>query len=62
MAYRALKSFTGLVSMVKNEVREINDEAIVKDLLRAGYIDDLSEKQKIAKSSKSSRKGGESNV
>lgn len=63
MAYRALKSFSGLVSMRKGEEREIKDEAIVKDLLRAGYIEDLSEKQKAAKGSKSSKKGGEeSNV
>ena len=60
MAYRATKSFTGLVSMVKGEVRELEDEGIVKDLLKSGYIEDLSEKQKAAKSSKPSRtKGGE---
>lgn len=60
MAYRALRTFTGRVSMVKGEVREIEDEAIVKDLLRAGYISDLSEKQKAAKSSKpTNSKGGE---
>ena len=70
MAYRALKSFSGLVSMVKGEVRELEDEGIVKDLLKSGYIEDLSEKQKAAKSenqkstksSKSTKasKGGES--
>lgn len=61
MAYRATKSFTGLVSMVKGEVRELEDEEIVKDLLKSGYIEDLSEKQKAAKSSKPSKttKGGE---
>lgn len=60
MAYRALRSFSGLISMVKNEVRDIEDDKIVKDLIRAGYIEDLSAKQKAAaKSSKSSKKGGE---
>lgn len=60
MAYRATKSFSGLVSMVKGEVRELEDEEIVKDLLKSGYIEDLSEKQKAAKSSKPSKtKGGE---
>lgn len=60
MAYRALRSFTGLVSMVKGEVREIEDEGIVNDLIKSGYIEDLSEKQKAAKSSKPSKnKGGE---
>lgn len=61
MAYRALKSFTGLLTMTKGEVRDIEDEALVKDLLKAGYLVDLSEKQKVAKSSKATRsKGGES--
>lgn len=60
MAYRATKSFTGLVSMVKGEVRELEDEKIAKDLIKSGYIEDLSEKQKAAKSSKPSKiKGGE---
>jgi hypothetical protein len=47
--------------MVKGEVREIDNEEVVKDLLRAGYIVDLSEKQKAAaKSSKPAKtKGGE---
>lgn len=63
MAYRALRSFSGLVTMVKGEVRDIADEEIAKDLIRAGYIVDLSEKQKekAAKSSKPTKsKGGES--
>lgn len=60
MAYRATKSFSGLVSMVKGEVRELEDEKIVNDLIKSGYIEDLSEKQKAAKSSKPSKtKGGE---
>lgn len=62
MAYRALKSFSGVISMVKGEVREIKDEAIAKDLVRAGYVADMQEKQKAAKSSKASKsenKGGE---
>ena len=61
MAYRALKSFTGRITMTKGEVREINDEALVKDLLRVGAVVDLSEKQKTAKGSKATKsKGGES--
>ena len=39
MKYRALVSFSGLVTMRKNEVRELSDEAIVKDLLQAKYIE-----------------------
>lgn len=36
--YKALVSFTGLITMRKNEVKEIKDKKIVKDLLKAGYI------------------------
>lgn len=39
MLYRALVSFSGLVTMRKNEVREITDEEIIKDLLKAKYIE-----------------------
>lgn len=38
MLYKATKSFSGLVNMIANEVREIKDKEIVKDLLNAGYI------------------------
>ena len=39
MTYKALVSFAGAVSMGCGEVREISNEEIVKDLLRAGYIE-----------------------
>ena len=45
MKYRALVSFSGLVSMRKNEVKDIRDKAIVTDLIRAGYVEPI-EKQK----------------
>lgn len=38
--YRALESFSGLISMYQNEVRAIEDKEIVKDLLGAGYIEE----------------------
>ena len=38
MQYKALISFSGLISMAEGEVREIEDPAIVNDLLKAGYI------------------------
>ena len=38
MVYRALKSFSGVISMSMGEVREITDQKIVNDLLNAGYI------------------------
>lgn len=58
MPYRANKSFIGLVSMTKGEVREIDNESLVKSLLRAGLIVDLgdSKSQKAPKSSKAKSK------
>lgn len=38
MEYEALVSFSGAISMSMGEVREIEDPAIVNDLLKAGYI------------------------
>lgn len=43
MKYMALVSFSGLISMSMGEIREISDKAIVKDLLKAGYIQELKE-------------------
>lgn len=39
--YRALISFSGVISMAKGETREIGDETIAKSLLKAGYIEPL---------------------
>ena len=53
--YRALTSFSGIISMAQGEVREISDSALVKDLLDAGYIkkaDKTAEKPKAKKSVK----------
>jgi len=47
--YKALKSFSGLVNMTKNEIKEIKDEAIAKDLLQAGYIEKIKEEPKKIK-------------
>lgn len=63
MKYMALVSFSGLISMSMGEVREINDQKIVKDLLKAGYIQELKEtkitkveEQKVTKSKKGVKK------
>ena len=45
MQYKALVSFTGLVAMAKGEVREISDLSLAKDLLKAGYIEEVKEKK-----------------
>lgn len=47
--YKALKSFSGLVNMTKNEIKEIKDEVIAKDLLKAGYIEKVKEESKTVK-------------
>ena len=39
MLYKSNKSFCGLVNMRRGEVKELTDEAIIKDLLRVGYIE-----------------------
>ena len=39
--YEALVSFCGLVTMAKGEVKEIADEKVVKDLLKAKYIKEV---------------------
>lgn len=39
MLVKALKSFAGAVSMGAGETRDIDDEAILRDLLDAGYVE-----------------------
>lgn len=41
MKYRALVSFTGLVSMAKGQVREISDLSLAHDLLKVKYIEEV---------------------
>ena len=43
MMYKALISFTGLVSMAQGDVREISDTSLANDLLKAGYIKEAKE-------------------
>ena len=50
--YKALVSFSGLVSMTVGEVAEISDPSIVKDLLRAGYIEEVKTKEEPKKAEK----------
>lgn len=58
MDYRALKNFVGVLSMRKGEVKDIKDQEIAKDLLNAGYIEEVANKAKDSKSSKPARKRG----
>ena len=41
MAYRALTSFAGAVSMAQGDTIEKIDAEIAKDLLQAGYIEEV---------------------
>ena len=38
MKYKALTSFSGAFSMYKDEIRELTDPELIKDLTKAGYI------------------------
>ena len=58
MAYKALKSFVGAVNMRRGEIKEIDDEKIVKDLLRSGLVEELATEKKSGKSTRKN-KGGE---
>lgn len=40
--YKALVSFSGVVSMAAGEVRDI-DPSVAADLLKAGYIEEVKE-------------------
>lgn len=37
--YKAIVGFSGKISMSAGEVREITDTAVIKDLLKAKYIE-----------------------
>lgn len=47
--HKALKSFSGAISMCEGETREIKDADIVADLLRAGYIEEVKPKGRTKK-------------
>ena len=43
MKVRALRSFGGAVNMSRGQVRDIQDEYVLNDLLKAGYVEALEE-------------------
>lgn len=45
MKIRALKSFCGALTMAQGDVREYSDETVLSDLLKAGYIEEVSAEQ-----------------
>lgn len=54
--YKALVSFSGLISMTKGQVREIKDKEIIKDLLKAKYIEEVKSIKTEVKSTKKKEK------
>lgn len=54
MAYKALTSFAGVVSMAQGEVIDKIEPEIAKDLLKAGYIEEIgsSKTEKVEKAEK----------
>jgi hypothetical protein len=50
--YKALRSFTGIVSMHTNEIKEIKDEVVANDLVHAGYVVKVEVPEKIDLSGK----------
>lgn len=54
--HRALKSFSGVISMHEGEMRDIDNAELVADLLRAGYIEEVKPKR-----GRSTKKSGEPN-
>lgn len=47
--YKALVSFCGVISMTKDEVRELSNPSVVADLLKAGYIEEVESKDNIVR-------------
>lgn len=54
--YRALKSFSGRISVAEGERIQLFDEKIINDLLQAGYIAKIEETKKETKGKKTKRK------
>jgi len=45
MKIKALVSFSGAFSMYKGEIKECSDNAILQDLLQAGYIEEVQQEK-----------------
>ena len=47
MKVKALKSFSGIISMDAGEVRDIQPQTILDDLISAGYIETMAPKRSV---------------
>lgn len=54
--YKALKSFSGIISMAEGEVKDISDPFVIKDLVKAGYIEEVKPAESKAKKKKTAKK------
>ena len=54
--YKALKSFCGKLTMNKGQVREIADKEFAKNLLEAGYIEEVKSTKTEVKTTKKKEK------
>lgn len=45
MKVKALVNFSGLVTMTKDEIKDIQDKSVCQDLLDAGYVQKVEKKQ-----------------
>lgn len=58
MKIRAVENFSGLISMRKGEERELEDELLLKDLLKAGYVVEVAPVQPTKRGAKDESKSG----
>lgn len=49
MRYKALVGFSGIVSMAKDEVKELTDQNVINDLLSANYIKEVKKRGRPSK-------------
>lgn len=59
--YRALVSFSGLVTMAMGQIGDIPDEAIAKELLRVGYIEEATPEAEAKPKKAKKKKGADEN-
>lgn len=56
--YKAIRSFSGIITMRKGMEKEINDDAVAQDLMRAGFVVALNS----SKPEKAEKKADESSI
>lgn len=49
---KALTSFSGIISMRVGEMRNVDDDAIVADLLQAGYVEEIGKPAEVVEAEK----------